>query len=405
MRLYMSFMTATKNTDGVGGVLLGVLQPQQDTPAIAPQIGELIRQGLAVVLSALMIMVPMGQQAFAQEALPIPPLEQQQQQQAPPPAAADQQQVPEAQPLTNDQLDQLAAPIALYPDALVAQVLTAATYPTQVVQADRWLQAQGNTAKPDQIAAGSETQNWDASVKALTAFPTVLAQMDKNLQWTTDLGNAYYNQPQDVMDTVQAMRQKAQVAGNLKSTPQQTVTQQPSGPIEIVPANPTVVYVPVYNPWAIYGAPVVVYPGFYYGPPPGIFWGGLAVGFGVGIGIGLFAPYGWGWGHWGVGWGPGFGYRGAVIFNHTTYLTHSTTVINRGFARPGGPSRAFAGARGAYARPSGFNRPGYGHPVARASVSRPSGGPTGGSHPSTSRQSRSGHPSEGHAASDDEHKR
>ena len=368
---------------------------------------RLIRQGLAVVLSALMIMVPMGQQAFAQEPLPIPPLEQQQQQQqAPPPAAADQQQVPEGQPLTNDQLDQLVAPIALYPDALVAQVLAAATYPTQVVQADRWLQAQGNTAKPDQIAAGAETQNWDASVKALTAFPTVLAQMDKNLQWTTDLGNAYYNQPQDVMDAVQAMRQKAQVAGNLKSTPQQSVTQQPSGPIEIAPANPTVVYVPVYNPWGIYGAPVVVYPGFYYGPPPGIFWGGLAVGFGVGIGIGLFAPYGWGWGHWGVGWGPGFGYRGAVIFNHTTYLTHSTMVINRGFARPGGPSSAFAGARGAYARPGGFNRPGYSHLVAanQASVTRPSGGPTGGSHPSTSRQSRGVHPSGGHAASD-EHKR
>ncbi len=385
----MSFMTATKSTNGVGGVLLGVLQPQQDTPAIAPQIGQLIRQGLAFVLSALMIMVPMSQQAFAQQPLPIPPLEEQQQQQA-----------PEAQALTNDQLDQLVAPIALYPDALVAQVLAAATYPTQVVQADRWLQDQGNAAKPDQIAAGAEKQNWDASVKALTAFPTVLAQMDKNLQWTTDLGNAYYNQPQDVMDAVQAMRQKAQVAGNLKSTPQETVTQQPSGPIEIAPVNPTVVYVPVYNPWGVYGAPVVVYPGFYYGPPPGIFWGGLAVGFGVGIGVGLFAPYGWGWGHWGVGWGSGFGYRGAVIFNHTTYLTRSATVVNRGFARPGGPPRAFAGARGAHARPGGITRPGYSRPVA---ANR--GGPTGGSHPSTSRQSPSGHPREGRAASDDEHKR
>ncbi len=395
----MNFMRATKSTEGVGGVLLGVLQPQQDTQAIAPQIGQLIRRVLAFVLSALMIMVPMGQQAFAQQVVPIPPLEQQRQQQAPPPAAADQQQMPEAQPLTNDQLDQLVAPIALYPDALVAQVLAASTYPTQVVQADRWLQDQGNAAKPEQIAAGAETQNWDASVKALTAFPTVLAQMDKNLQWTTDLGNAYYNQPQDVMDAVQAMRQKAQVAGNLKSTPQQTVTQQPSGPIEIAPANPTVVYVPVYNPWAVYGAPVVVYPDFYYGPPPGIFWGGLAVGFGVGIGIGLFAPYGWGWGHWGVGWGPGFGYRGAVIFNHTTYLTRSATVINRGLARAGGPPRAFAGARGAYARPGGFNRSGYSHPV--ASGSRPSDG----SHRSTSRQSPSRRQSGGHAGGDEEHKR
>lgn len=404
----MKFMTDTKSTDGFGGVLHGVLQSQQDTSAIAPKIGRLIRHGLAVILSALMIMVPMSQQAFAQEPLPQ---ETVQSAPTPPPSGpADQsappdQSSPQGQPLTADQLDQLVAPLALYPDALVAQVLAAATYPTQVVQADRWLQDQGNTAKPDQIAAGAESQNWDASVKALTGFPTVLAQMDKNLQWTTDLGNAYYNQPQDVMDAVQAMRQKAQAAGNLTNTPQQTVSQQPGGPILIAPANPTVVYVPVYNPWAVYGAPVVVYPGFYYGPPPGIFWGGLAIGFGVGVGIGLFAPYGWGWGHWGVGWGPGFGYRGAVIFNHTTYLSHSATVINRGFARPGGPSRAFAGARGAYARPGGFNRPGYSHPVAarpnaemnRASVSRPSGGTTGGSHAHTSRPSRGGHPSGGHA--------
>ena len=133
------------------------------------------------------------------------------------------QQAPQGQPLSAEQLDQLVAPIALYPDALVAQVLAAATYPTQVVEADRWRQAQGN-APAEQIAAGAETRHWDPSVKALTAFPTVLAQMDRNLQWTTDLGNAYYNQPQDVMDSVQAMRQKAEVAGQLRSTPQQVVT-------------------------------------------------------------------------------------------------------------------------------------------------------------------------------------
>ena len=145
------------------------------------------------------------------------------------------------------------APIALYPDALVAQVLAAATYPTQVVEADRWRQAQGN-APAEQIAAGAETQNWDPSVKALTAFPTVLAQMDRNLQWTTDLGNAYYNQPQDVMDAVQAMRQKAEAAGQLRSTPQQVVTND-DGAITIAPANPAVVYVPVYDPWVVYGGP------------------------------------------------------------------------------------------------------------------------------------------------------
>jgi hypothetical protein len=97
------------------------------------------------------------------------------------------------------------APIALYPDTLVAQVLAASTYPVQVVDADRWRQAQGY-ASPDQIAAGADAQTWDPSLKVLTAFPQVLAEMDRNLQWTTDLGNAYYNQPQDVLQAVQVMR-------------------------------------------------------------------------------------------------------------------------------------------------------------------------------------------------------
>jgi hypothetical protein len=404
----------------------------------AQRIGQLVRQSLAVLLSALMIMVPMGQEVFAQDA--PPPANQQS---APPDGS---QGAPQAAPLSVEQLDQLVAPIALYPDALVAQVLAAATYPTQVVDADRWRQSQGN-ASPEQIAAGADAHNWDASVKALTAFPTVLAQMDRNLQWTTDLGNAYYNQPQDVMDSVQAMRQKAQAAGQLRNTPQQTVTND-GGAIAIAPANPTVVYVPVYNPWVVYGPPLPIYPGFYYAPPPGIFWGGLAIGFGVGIGIGLFAHWGWGWGHWGMGW-----HEHAVFYNHNSYFTRSTTVINRGYNRPGGPPRNF-GARGAYARPAGgfnraagmnrgsagfrggnsvarpggnyarpggaMNRPGasagrpggsYGRPggapgasAPRAAMSRgaaaPSGGgrPSSGGRPSGSRPSGGGHPSGGHSS-------
>jgi len=314
-----------------------IFQPGPSARTASQVLGQAARHGLAMLLSALMIMIPMGQsQAFAQS---MPD-------QAPPPA--NNAPAPESQPLGPEQLDQLVAPIALYPDSLVAQVLAAATYPTQVVEADRWRQSQGS-APAEQIAAGANTMNWDASVKALCAFPTVLAQMDKNIQWTTDLGNAYYNQPQDVMDAVQAMRQKAQNSGNLRSTPQQTVTQQ-DGAIAIAPANPTVVYVPVYNPWGVWGYPVPVYPGFYYAPPPGIFWGGLAIGFGVGIGIGLWGHWGWGWGHWGMGWGPRWGGRG-VFYNHNTYISRSTTVINRGFSRPGGPPRAFAGTRGSYARP------------------------------------------------------
>ncbi len=338
----MKFNTEKYTTGWLGSFLYDILQPGQAEAATVSRIGQLTRQGLAITLSTLMIMVPMGQgDVFAQVApAPAPAA-------APPPDAA-----PQAQPLSADQLDQLVAPIALYPDALVAQVLAASTYPTQVVEADRWLQSQGN-APADQIAAGADSHNWDPSVKALAAFPTVLAQMDKNLQWTTDLGNAYYNQPQDVMDSVQAMRQKAQGAGHLRSSEQQTVATT-DGAITIAPANPTVVYVPAYDPWAVYGAPFPMYPGYFYAPPPGIFWGGFGIGFGIGIGIGLWGGWGWGWGHWGMGW-----HNHGVFYNHGRYFTHSSTVINHGFNRPGSPGHGY-GARGAYARPAGggFNRAG-----------------------------------------------
>lgn len=315
------------------GWLMDVLRPEQAAMVAGRSIGHWIRQGLAVVLSALLLMIPMGQGMAFGQGYPPPPVDTQQ---------IDTEQSPQQQALSAGQLDDLVAPIALYPDALLAQVLAAATYPSQVVEADRWVREQGN-APAEQIAAGAEAENWDPSVKALTAFPTVLAQMDRNIEWTTDLGNAYYNQPQDVMDAVQGMRQKAEAAGQLRSTPQEVVGTD-DGAITIAPANPTVVYVPVYNPWTIYGAPLPVYPGFYYAPPDGVFWGGLAVGFAAAVGIGLFAQQTWGWGHWGMGWGSH-----AVFFNHNRFFTHSTTVFNRGWNRPGGPPRNFQG-RGAYAR-------------------------------------------------------
>src|SRR6185437_14871885 len=208
---------------------------------------------------------------------------------------------PQGQPLSPDELGQMVAPIALYPDALVAQILAASTYPTEVVEADRWRQAQGNMSA-EQLGDAANQQSWDPSVKALTAFPSVLAQMDKNIQWTTDLGNAYYNQPDDVMSAVQAMRARAQAAGTLHDTPQQVVSDN-GGDIVIAPANPEVVYVPVYNPWGVYGAPVGVFPGYYYGPPAGVYFGtGLAIGFGVGIGIGIWSHWGWGWHSWHPDW-------------------------------------------------------------------------------------------------------
>jgi hypothetical protein len=304
---------------------------------------------------------PMSQQQYGGDP------SQQQGQQAQPQQQG--QPVPQGQPLEAQQIEQLVAPIALYPDALVAQILAAATYPTQVVEADQWRQQQGN-ASPDQIAAAANAQQWDPSVKALTAFPSVLSQMDHNMQWTADLGNAYYNQPQDVMDAVQRMRQRAQAAGSLQDTQQQTISEGDGG-IEIAPANPDVVYVPVYNPWVVYGSPVMAFPGYYYGTPPGVFFGvgfGYRIGFGIGIPLRPWAPWGWGWHNWGCGW-----HNRTIVYNRTTYITRSTTVINRGFNRPGGPPVQLSGTRGSF-----MNRPGYaGYANRVASGARPGPGASG----------------------------
>src|SRR5258707_3770791 len=193
---------------------------------------------------------------------------------------------------TPEQLQQLVAPIALYPDALVAQILAVSTFPEQVVEADRWVQAHPDL-KGDDLGQAVEQQPWDPSVKALAAFPSVLGNMDKNLSWTSSLGDAYYNQEQDVMDAVQVMRQKAEESGNLKTTPQQTVTSQ--GPtIVIQPADPEVVYVPAYDPWVVYGGPIVAWPGWY--PYPGIWYGGPSLSFCVGVGMWFFVGVCGGWG-------------------------------------------------------------------------------------------------------------
>ena len=240
----------------------------------------------------------------------------------------------QVQPLSAQQLEQLVAPIALYPDSLVAEVLAASTYPQQVAEADRWRQAQGY-APAEQIAAGAQAQNWDPSVKGLTAFPQVLAEMDRNARWTTDLGNAhYYNQPQDLMEAVQVMRQRAQAAGNLQDTPQETVSYD-QGNVEIAPANPQVVYVPAYNPWGVYGQPVSPYPGFSLLGALGSFLGSTPVSFGLGIAMNAFSQTPFGLLGWGLSW-----LASAILFNHSNYYSHSTTVADWGF--PHGGRRAFS---------------------------------------------------------------
>lgn len=245
---------------------------------------------------------------------------------------------PQTFQLSYAELDQLVAPIALYPDALVAQVLAAATYSPQVVEASRFVQ-HNYGVPPEQLARMADSQPWDPSVKALTAFPSVLSSLDRNLEWTTRLGNAYYNQPQDVMGAVQRMRQRAYAAGTLRTSPQETVVYQPAN-IVIQPMNPVVVYVPIYNPWIVYGAPVPVYPAYYVPPPPPHLVAPLvataAVAFTVGVTVGAFVHYGWGWEHWGCGWGP----RPFIAYNHVTYVSRSVTVVNHGYY--GGYDHSFA---------------------------------------------------------------
>src|SRR5712664_2280828 len=260
------------------------------------------------------------------------------------------------------ELQQLVAPIALYPDALVAQILAASTYPTQIVEAERWLQRHSDV-KGDKLAKEVDKQDWDPSVKAMAQFPSVLENMDKNLSWTSSLGEAYVTQPQDVTDAVQTLREEARKAGQLNTNEQEKVTTQ-GNTIIIEPANPEVVYVPAYDPWLVYGAPIVAYPGWY--PVPGIFWGGVGLSFGIGFGIGYFGGFGWGWHHWGYDW-----HGRTAIYNHNTYISHSHTVFNHshfdrgGFGHGGfdhrsfGHGNAFHGGSGTHGR-SGMHSGAFG---------------------------------------------
>lgn len=228
------------------------------------------------------------------------------------------------QPLGKEQLEQLVAPIALYPDSLVAQILMAATYPIEVVEAARWSK-QNPKVTGTALEDAMQKQSWDASVKSLTAFPQVLAMMDEKLDWTTDLGNAFLAQQADVMDAIQALRARAQKEGNLKSNEQQTVVveQQPTGSqpqtIIIQPANPQVVYVPAYTP-AVYGAwPYPAYPPYpYY--PPGYVFGASLISFGVGMAVGSAL-----WG--GCSWG---GNSSHVNVNVNNYNNFNRTDIKNG---------------------------------------------------------------------------
>ena len=218
---------------------------------------------------------------------------------------AGSQQAPssanQAQKIPPDQLDALVAPIALYPDPLLAQTLAASTYPLEMIQLQQWL-AKNPGLKDKALADAVAKQPWDASIQAMAAMPEVVKRLADDIEWTTDLGNAFLAQQSDVMDAVQRMRKKAEDKGTLKTTEQQKVETkviESKSVIVIEQASPQVVYVPSYDPVVVYGPPVYPYPPIYY-PPWGYYAAGVAMSFGVGVMMGAFWSGGWGWG---CGWG------------------------------------------------------------------------------------------------------
>jgi len=237
-------------------------------------------------------------------------------QQAPATTAPATQEVPK---ISNAQLDSLVAPIALYSDELLAQTLAASTYPLEIIQLQQWMERNKNL-KDKALADAVTKQPWDPSVQAMAAFPEVVQRLAGNIQWTTDLGNAFLAQQSDVMDAVQRMRAKAQGKGTLKTSTQQKVETKTEGGKQVIvveQADPQVVYVPSYDPVVVYGEPAYPYypyeyPGYY--PGMGLAWG---------AGLALGAAWGGGWG-WGCGWG-----NGDVNINHNNnYVNHYNRANN-----------------------------------------------------------------------------
>ncbi len=254
-----------------------------------------------------------------------------------PPQAADQgappeQAPPPAPPLSPDQLQNLVAPVALYPDTLLSQILVASTYPIEVVEAQQWVQ-QHRDYKPKKLVDEAKKQDWDPSIQALVAFPDVLTRLNQDIRWTTDLGNAFLAQQTDVMNAVQQMRMKAQANGKLQSTPQETVTTESENgqsAIQIQPTDPQVIYVPVYNPAWVWGPPL-------YGYYPPLFYPGIDVGFSFlpGIDLGFYFGGGWGlWGGLGWGWGPDW-YGGRILMNDHFFHRYGFHDDHRGFGGGG----------------------------------------------------------------------
>jgi hypothetical protein len=232
---------------------------------------------------------------------------------------------PPGQALSPDQLDDLVAPIALYPDPLLSQILVAATYPLEVVEALQWMQ-RNSSLQGAALTQAAKEQQWDPSIQALVPFPGLVKQLNQDITWTTNLGNAFLSQQADVMNAVQQMRFKAQQAGKLSSTNQQTVNTNNDGGqpiIDIEPASPQVIYIPEYDPAYIWGASrYYPYANWYYPS----FGPGLYFGFGPAIPIGLW--FGGGWGGWG-GWGWHPGWRGGSIIVNNSFIHRNNFNASR----------------------------------------------------------------------------
>ena len=266
-------------------------------------------------------------------------------------------QTTDTQEFNAEQLDALLAPIALYPDALLAQVLMASTFPLQVVSAERWIEDPAHKSlSGDALAKAVEPQNWDPSVKSLVPFPSVLALMNSNLEWTQQLGYAFADQQAAVMNSVQRLRFQAQAAGNLQTTEQQVVRTEKQV-IVIEPAQPTVVYVPTYNPTIVYGAwPYPTYPPVYLPPPPGYVFGtALVSGMAFAAGLAVVGSL-WGWAR--PGWGAGYVNVNVNHYNNInvnrTHINSNVWQPNRPGGRPAGLQRPPNGPVGQPARPNGL---------------------------------------------------
>jgi hypothetical protein len=217
-------------------------------------------------------------------------------------------------PATAAELQSLVAPIALYPDALVAQILTAATFPDQIAIASYWMQ-ENKTLTGTALVTAVDKQTWDPSVKALTQFPSVLDNLAKNLSWTSQLGEDYHNQQAEVMTAIQTLRAQAKAAGNLKSGSQITVVQKTPQTIIIQPTNPQIVYVPVYNPTVVYGVPYVV-PAY---TTADVVAAGVVT-FGVGLAVGAMMASSWEYSSWNCNWyGGGAYYHGGAYYGNTAW--------------------------------------------------------------------------------------